>query len=223
MMGFPRGSRFGGCQLGTPDEGVTCPVHFLWSRLQCTRRRLFFFLGKMCAGARRMLAGCAVSSPSSASSCSRTPCCSALSLPLIPGYASDLGLSKLQAGLFLGAYGAGALVGGIPSGIFAARVGPRRAVLAGLLLLSGYERRRSRSRTALSRSVSRGSARALRARSTWAGALAWITVGDRQGSGGVSCSGRSSASRSSAISSGRWSARRRLTSSRRSRSELWRP
>lgn len=57
-------------------------------------------------------------------------------VPLIPDYAASLGLSKTQAGLLLAAYGAGALLGGIPSGLLAARIGPRRAVVSGLVLLS---------------------------------------------------------------------------------------
>ena len=56
-------------------------------------------------------------------------------VPLIPEYADNLDLSKSQAGLLLGAYGAGALAGGIPSGYLAARVGSRRSVVAGLILL----------------------------------------------------------------------------------------
>jgi len=54
-------------------------------------------------------------------------------IPLLPGYADSFELSKLQAGILFGAYGAGAVLGGLPGGMIAARVGPRRAVLAGLL------------------------------------------------------------------------------------------
>src|SRR5918998_6711093 len=56
--------------------------------------------------------------------------------PLVPGYADEFGLSKAGAGLLVGAFGAGALLGGIPGGIAAARYGPRRSVVAGLLLLA---------------------------------------------------------------------------------------
>jgi len=35
-------------------------------------------------------------------------------IPLLPHFADTYGLSKLEAGLLLGAYGAGALLGGIP-------------------------------------------------------------------------------------------------------------
>ncbi len=56
---------------------------------------------------------------------------SALS-PLLPHLATRLGLSKTSAGVLVGAYAAGALLGGLPAGLSAARFGPRRAVLGGL-------------------------------------------------------------------------------------------
>ena len=56
--------------------------------------------------------------------------------PLVPSYAERFDLSKAGAGLLVGAYGAGALFGGIPGGLAAARFGPKRAVVAGLVLLS---------------------------------------------------------------------------------------
>ncbi len=56
--------------------------------------------------------------------------------PLLPGYAEEFGLSKAGAGLLVGAFGAGALLGGIPGGIAAMRLGPKRAVVLGLALLA---------------------------------------------------------------------------------------
>ncbi len=53
--------------------------------------------------------------------------------PLVPGYADEFGLSKTGAGLLVGAFGAGALVGAIPGGLAAARFGPKRAVVLGLV------------------------------------------------------------------------------------------
>ena len=41
--------------------------------------------------------------------------------PLLPQYAEELGLSKAGAGLLAASYALGALVGGIPGGISAAR------------------------------------------------------------------------------------------------------
>jgi MFS family permease len=55
--------------------------------------------------------------------------------PLLPGYVSELGLSKAQAGFLSAAYAAGTLVASLPAGFLASRVGPRRCVIAGLLLL----------------------------------------------------------------------------------------
>ena len=53
--------------------------------------------------------------------------------PLLPHFADELGLSKLSAGILVGAYPAGALIGGLPGGVAAAKLGPRRAVIVGLV------------------------------------------------------------------------------------------
>ena len=53
--------------------------------------------------------------------------------PLLPHYADRYDLSKAGAGLLVASYAAGSLVGGIPGGLAAARIGPRRAACAGLL------------------------------------------------------------------------------------------
>jgi MFS family permease len=52
--------------------------------------------------------------------------------PLLPEYAADHDLSKAGAGLLSAAYALGALVGGIPGGVAAARFGVRPTVLVGL-------------------------------------------------------------------------------------------
>lgn len=57
--------------------------------------------------------------------------------PLLPHYTEELGLSKAAAGLLAAAYGAGTLAGALPAGAFAARVGARPTVFAGLGLLGG--------------------------------------------------------------------------------------
>ena len=44
-------------------------------------------------------------------------------IPLVPAYVDDFDLTKLQAGMLVGAFGAGAILGGIPGGIVAGRVG----------------------------------------------------------------------------------------------------
>src|SRR5215218_2027235 len=55
--------------------------------------------------------------------------------PLLPAYVDDLGLSKAQAGVLSAAYAAGTLAASLPAGYVASRVGPRRSVICGLLLL----------------------------------------------------------------------------------------
>ncbi|HWQ24433.1 MAG TPA: MFS transporter [Gaiellaceae bacterium] len=95
--------------------------------------------------------------------------------PLVPGYAEEFGLSKTGAGLLVAAFGAGALVGGVPGGLAAARLGPKRAVLAGLLLLAAAAFAFAFAGSPLAL----GTTRLLQGVSstvTWAGALAWIAV-----------------------------------------------
>jgi len=55
--------------------------------------------------------------------------------PLLPDYVSELGLSKAQAGILSASYAAGTLAFSLPAGLLAARIGPRRTVIGGLLLL----------------------------------------------------------------------------------------
>ena len=95
--------------------------------------------------------------------------------PLVPGYADEFGLSKAGAGLLVGAFGAGALFGGIPGGIAAMRFGPKRAVVLGLVLLAvasfGFSLASGPWALGLARFV-----QGLSSATTWAGALAWLTV-----------------------------------------------
>jgi MFS family permease len=55
--------------------------------------------------------------------------------PLLPDYVDELHMSKAAAGILSAAYAAGTLAGALPAGYVASRVGPRRTVIAGLLLL----------------------------------------------------------------------------------------
>src|SRR3954452_10811756 len=55
--------------------------------------------------------------------------------PLLPGYVDHLGLSKAEAGILSAAYAAGTLLGSLPAGFVASRMGPRKTVIHGLLLL----------------------------------------------------------------------------------------
>jgi MFS family permease len=95
--------------------------------------------------------------------------------PLVPGYADEFGLTKTGAGLLVAAFGAGALLGGVPGGLAAARFGPKRGVVAGLVLLSLA----SFAFAAAEGPWALGLARLVQGASstiTWAGALAWLTV-----------------------------------------------
>jgi len=55
--------------------------------------------------------------------------------PLLPDYVAEFDLSKAQAGILAAAYAAGTLVASLPAGLVAVRVGPRRTVIGGLVLL----------------------------------------------------------------------------------------
>ena len=95
--------------------------------------------------------------------------------PLVPGYAEEFGLSKGGVGLLVGAFGAGALLGGVPGGLAAARFGPKRAVVLGLGLLAlasfGFALAGGPWSLGIARLVQGFSSTV-----TWAGALAWLTV-----------------------------------------------
>lgn len=55
--------------------------------------------------------------------------------PLLPDYASQFELSEAGAGVLAASYGAGTLLAALPAGLVATRLGPRRTVIGGLLLL----------------------------------------------------------------------------------------
>jgi len=104
-------------------------------------------------------------------------------IPLLPTFADDYGLSKLQAGLLVAAYGAGAMIGGIPAGLLATRIGPKRTVVLGLVVLAvasvAFAFGGSPAVLGLTR-FGQGLASAV----TWSGALAWLTLSaprDRRG------------------------------------------
>lgn len=100
--------------------------------------------------------------------------------PLVPGYVEEFGLSKTGAGLLVGAFGAGSILGGIPGGLAAARWGPKRAVVGGLLLLGVA----SLAFAVADSALTLGAARFLQGVSstaTWAGALGWVAAAAPQG------------------------------------------
>jgi MFS family permease len=55
--------------------------------------------------------------------------------PLLPDYVAQFGLSRAEAGILASAYAAGTLLAALPAGFIATRVGPRRTVIGGLLML----------------------------------------------------------------------------------------
>jgi MFS family permease len=93
--------------------------------------------------------------------------------PLLPHFAHELHLSKTGAGVLVGAYAAGALVGGLPGGVAAARLGARRAVLVGLTLMGlsslGFAFAHGFAALAAARFLQGGGSGF-----TWAGAFAWL-------------------------------------------------
>jgi MFS family permease len=96
-------------------------------------------------------------------------------IPLLPGYADDLGLSKSGAGVLSAAYAAGTLVASLPAGLMAARAGPRRTLISGLLLLGLASLAFGFAHHVLLLDAARfvqGMAGAL----AWAGALTWLIL-----------------------------------------------
>jgi MFS family permease len=95
--------------------------------------------------------------------------------PLVPQYVDEFDLSKSGAGLLVGAYGAGALFGGIPGGLAAAKWGPKRAVIGGLLLLALASFAFAFAGTAVTLGLARF-VQGVSSTGTWAGALSWISI-----------------------------------------------
>jgi MFS family permease len=93
--------------------------------------------------------------------------------PLLPHFAHEYGLSKAAAGLFISTYATGVVLGAVPAGLSATRLGPRRAVLGGLALMSiaslGFALAGSIWTLALAR-LAQGFGSAF----SWAGGLAWL-------------------------------------------------
>jgi MFS family permease len=95
--------------------------------------------------------------------------------PLLPHYVHTLGLSKTAAGILVAAYPSGTLIGALPGGVVATRLGVRPAVVVGLAVMSaatlvfGFD----------SSSVILDAARFVQGVAgacTWAGSLAWLAA-----------------------------------------------
>jgi MFS family permease len=104
--------------------------------------------------------------------------------PLLPDYVANFGLSKAEAGILASAYAAGTLLASLPAGLVATRAGPRRTVIAGLLLLGGSSLVFGFAQDVVlldSARFAQGVAGAL----IWAGALTWLITSspaERRGS-----------------------------------------
>ena len=93
--------------------------------------------------------------------------------PLMPRYADRFGMSQAGAGVLLACYGAGVLAAAVPGGMLAARLGPKRAVLVGLVLIAGA----TVAFAFAGDPWTLGGARVVQgfgSSATWAGALTWV-------------------------------------------------
>ena len=95
--------------------------------------------------------------------------------PLLPHYADRFDLSRTGAGLLLACYGAGVLLAALPTGVWASRCGPRRAVLAGLLAIAVASVTFAFADSVWLLGASRV-AQGVGSAATWAGALAWLVA-----------------------------------------------
>jgi len=104
--------------------------------------------------------------------------------PLLPEYVAEFHLSKAQAGVLAAAYAAGTLLASLPAGLVATRVGPRRTVIAGLLLLGCSSLVFGLANDIALLDLARF-AQGVSGALTWSGALAWLITSappERRGS-----------------------------------------
>jgi predicted MFS family arabinose efflux permease len=104
--------------------------------------------------------------------------------PLLPHYADHLGLGKAGAGLLAAAYPLGALVGSIPSGIVAARLGVKPTVLTGLTVVAATTALFGLANTAWELDLARF-CQGLASAFSWTGALAWLVAASPAGRRGA--------------------------------------
>jgi len=104
-------------------------------------------------------------------------------IPLLPELKDAHDLGKTEAGLLFGAFAAGALLSGIPAGLIARRVVPRRTVIAGLVFQAAATLAFALVEDPLSLGIARF-AQGVGSIVTWTGGLEWIataTPRDRRG------------------------------------------
>src|SRR5215467_6240426 len=93
--------------------------------------------------------------------------------PLLPHYVHAVRLSKAGAGVLVAAYPFGTLLAALPSGVLVARLGAKRAVLIGLLLMSASTLVFGWSNSAAALDAARF-AQGLGGSCIWGAAMAWL-------------------------------------------------
>jgi MFS family permease len=95
--------------------------------------------------------------------------------PLLPHYAEEFGIGKTGWGLLQAAYPAGALVGALPSGMLAARLGVKPTVIAGLVCIALTSTAFGFADTLWQLDAARF-AQGLASSFSWTGGLAWLVA-----------------------------------------------
>jgi MFS family permease len=94
-------------------------------------------------------------------------------VPLLPQFAEEFGLSKTGAGILAAAYPAGTLLGSLPGGWLAARLGVRATVVVGLALLITSSITFAFANSIVVLDIARF-VQGLGSAASWAGALGWL-------------------------------------------------
>jgi MFS family permease len=95
--------------------------------------------------------------------------------PLLPTLSHELHLTKLTAGIMTASYPLGTLLGSVPGGLLAARMGPKATVTAGLALLGGSTLAFGFLHSPALLDVARF-VEGIGGACSWAGGLAWIVA-----------------------------------------------